>query len=364
LSAAEEIRLTDQQTWLHETSFWIQAPDASEVRVKFSGKIEQISVLMDQRIHSAWYLTATELVLPLEASTRPTYIQVRCRNAHDTLERPTLAGLQIAQAQLETPERVVWLPLGMFPSGPALQPSGSLLPRLLHQAEAQMQITAALTQDSTGTPAATRLLVLDHQRNFYACVWQAEYVMSILKGSAKDSDQASWRRRISELKARNAALAKECHYEGQREAAERMAKAAPWLPSETDRFYTGLPVVLPAEPSGLCLQFDQARFFAEHREQSELILLVAIFLLVFSFFRRGFSILSLFAPEVVAGLVAGAMWYWGAGLIGVLLFAALLSVRVFWIVKALQRRWRLLSTEFEVSQLSSAKIRPPQTPTA
>ena len=73
--------------------------------------------------------------------------------------------------------------------------------------------------------------------------------------------------------------------------------------------------------------------------RSELVLLIAVFLLVFSYFRHGLSFVRMFVPELAAGLLLIAMWLEApAGAIGAAGMASMVLLRVAWLMRSLHQR--------------------------
>lgn len=333
LSAAETVRRVNGH-WLHEASFWIHAPETAELRFRFPGKVGSLSALTDQRLQAISMPSEKEFVLPLDASPRPRFVAL---SWHDggTAETPNLTAIQLDQAALPTQARVLWVPAGLSAATP---PAPTYFERLLQEARGHLQIAAALA-DEPARPAASSQEIAAQQRQFYACVRQAEYALGSARTVQRDFDAAGALERLRDLKGENRELAKERRYEEQRASAEK-AKGIVWAAAPLDAAAPlGTPVLLPPATSSLTLQDEPARLAAEQRSRSELVLLGAVFLLVFSYFRHSFALARRFAPEIGVALCAGAMLAVSINLIGVALIALLLLVRLFRIASALRSRF-------------------------
>jgi hypothetical protein len=330
LTSAETVRRV-AGSWLHEASFWIHAPEAAELRFRFPADIEAFSALTDQRLQSAWSPSAKEFVLPLDASPQPRFV-VLCWHDAGAPQTPNLTAIQVDQVVLPSQPRVLWIPAGM---SAGTQPAPTLFEQLLQEAHGQMQIGVALTEEPL-RPAGVSKQIAARQQQFYACIRQAEYALGSAKSLKRDFDAAGALARLDDLKRKNIEQAKERRYDEQRVSVEK-AKKIVWA-AVSDAVPLGTPVLLPPATSSLTLQAEPARLATEYRARSELILLGAVFLLVFSYFRHSFSLTRRFAPEIGAALCAAAMLVIGIGVIGLALIGLLLLVRLFWIAAALRGR--------------------------
>jgi hypothetical protein len=333
LTSAETVRRVEGH-WLHEASFWIHAAEAAELRFRWAADIESFSALTDQRLQAAWSPSAREIVLPLDASPEPRFVQLRWHDA-STAQTPNLTALQLDSAVLPSQQRVLWIPAGM---SAGTQPAPTLFEQLLHEAHGHVQIAAALAEEPVRTAAGVKQIA-SRQQQFYACVRQAEYALGSAKSVQHDFDSAAALERLNELKRKNAELAKERRYDEQRAGVDRAKKIVWAVASVTDAVPLGTPVLLPPATSSLTLQPEPARLAAEHRARSELILLGAIFLLVFSYFRHSVALARRFAPEIGIALCAAAMLVVGVNVIILTLIGMLLLLRLVWVASALKSRF-------------------------
>jgi hypothetical protein len=360
LASAANARLGGECRWLHEARFWIHAQEATQLRVKFPAAIEVMSAWTDRRLRFVLNSAAQEFVLPLEASPEPRLVELRWRYTENTdrMDTPSLAAVQLDEIPLPAHLRIVWVPPGMFAAKANTKPAPTLLPRLVHEAESNMRIAASLAQEPAQSADITKL-VSARQQNSYLCIRQAEYTLSILKNERPDFDQTNWLERLRALKRKNSELTKQREHD---ELPKTTVPAGRLLysaePSE-ERVPTGIPMILTPNLSSLPLQSDQTRSFSARRTRSELFLLVAIFLLVSSFFRHGRSMVRLTAPEVTIALAATAIGFYGPSLIGIILISAMVIVRSLWIAAALKNRFARSASEVKESKPPSNRQQPP-----
>ena len=363
LAAAQEVRLAGNLGWLHESSIWIMAPEAAELHFHLPANIEQMSVLVDRRVHSAWNRSARELALPLDASPLPRLIQVRCLYAKGTesLAAPSLAPITLDQAKMPTPQRILWIPPDAFLAGADGNASSALVERLLHQATTHMRIAAALAQESAVGSTEVQKQLLARQRSFFSCLRQVDYLLPLVK-LMLDTDNGSERSaRVKAAKRRG--WRKSRRYEEAKQAAERAEKSALLSASEDENGDVGLPWSMPGHDTNVTLQSMESRSAAQVRTRTEWILLLAVCVLVLSYFRHGVSMLRLLAPEAAAALVLLATWRYGPGALGATLLACAILLRLLWIIKAVRHRLQLHSTDFETAHLAPTKSQlPPHAP--
>jgi hypothetical protein len=354
LTFSEEMKLTDTRKWLHKASFWILAPDFTELRMKFANRIDQMSVFLDQRLHSAWTLDGDEATVALGAAGQLRHVELLWIYAQEPSDAPILTPVQIASGRIPTPERVLWLRHGLIANAPKEPNSPTMLTHLLQEAESHMLLSAALAQDAAPD---SRPLLQRHQRAFDRFVRQADYLASLLRAAKSDFDSAPWQARLKDLRERNVAYSKERGYTDQRQAAERLPLGASILMPTSEIRPAGSPLVLSADQSAMSLDFAETLASSERRARSELVLLFAVFLLVFSYFRHGLSFVRLVAPEMTAATLLLAMWLAGAGMIGVAGVAIMILVRLAWLIRIVQRKRQMLTTDFDVSNHPSTKNR-------
>jgi hypothetical protein len=360
LASADNARLGGERRWLHEARFWIHAPEATQLRVKFPAALEAMSAWTDGRLRSVLNSTAQEFVLPLEPTPEPRLVELRWQYTEnaDRVDTPSLAAVQLDEIPLPAHIRIVWVPRGMFAAKANTKPAPTLLPRLVHEAEGFMQIAASLAQEPARSADITTL-VSARQQNSYLCMRQAEYALSILKNARPDFDQTNWLDRLRALKRKNFELTKQREHD---ELPKTTVPAGRLLystePSE-EPVPAGLPMILTPNLSSLPLQSDQTRTVSARRTRSELFLLVAVFLLVSSYFRHGRSMVRLATPEITIALAATAIGFYGPSLIGIILISAMVIVRSLWIAAALKNRFARSASEMKESKPPSNLQQPP-----
>ncbi len=333
LTAAETVRRVGDH-WLHEAALWVHAPESAELHFRFPAEVTRLSALTDQRLQTAWSPSAREYVLPLDASPRPRFVELSWHDA-GAAQTPNLAPMQLDQAELPSPTRVVWMPAGRSTAAPI---TPTLFERLMQEAQGHALSAAALADEPARSPATVKEIAV-RQQQFYACVRQAEYALAISGSLQHDVVAAAALERLSDLKRKNIALAKERRYDGQRVRAESAGRIA-WFAAEAAPL--GTPMLLLPASSSIDWQDESSRLAAERGTRSELILLGAVFLLVFSYFRHGLSLARRFAPEIGIGLAVAGMLAFGIGVIGLTLIGVLLLVRVTRLASSL---WRHFSTQ-------------------
>jgi hypothetical protein len=233
----------------------------------------------------------------------------------------------------------------------------TLLQRLVHEAESQIELSAALAA-ATPRSSETAKLIAARQQQLYACLRHAEYAWAILQAMPTDIDLSAWRERIDSMKRRNIKLAQEHRYDEARQNAEKTKQRPRTLLPESGHAYPGSPIVLAPGLRGVKLQLTSERSTAERRSLSELVLLAAIFLLVVSFFRHGWWLLRAIAPEAVVALAAAGMLSFGISPLGVLLVFAMVLVRGLRIVMA----WRQWAPAAPDGQERTSAPSPPAAP--
>lgn len=337
LSTREETRLAGQPPWLHEASLWVHAPKKADLRIQFPAAVEAFSALVGERLQATWNPTAKEFVLPMEETSAPRLVKLRWKYSGkpDRLDEPIVASFFVDQTPLPAHPRVLWLPASLLFGAPELSTGPTLAPRLLQEAEGQVEVTFALTLESPRSLETAQLLALSQQQ-FQACVRHAEYAIAILKAVAPETDQSVWQERLNEVKRRNLALAKEGRYDEVLRSAEKLKSFAPAALPESGRAHPGVPMLVPRDLTSLPLQFASERTHLERRTFSEMTVLATLFLLVFSFFRHGGPIARAAAPEVMIGFLVAAMLIFGISMIGIATMVVMLAFRVWW----LARRWR------------------------
>lgn len=334
LASAEETRLAGQPPWLREASFWVHAPERTELRIKFPAPAESFSALVGERLHSAWTPAAKEFVLALDGSSEPRLVRLRWKHSAitDRLAAPTVAGLQIDQTPLLAHQRVLWIPAGMRAELSELETVPTLVPRLLQEADSQAEITAALALESPRT-AETAKRIASRQQQFHASLRHAEYALAIL-----EVEPAAWHERVAELKRKNEALANERQYDDVRKSAQKQKQFVPLVRSESGTASAGTLLIVPPGLTRVPLQFTAERTYLERRTFSEMMVLAAIFLLVFSYFRHGRLIARAAAPEAAIAMLVVAMLIYGISVIGMALGTVLLGVRCCWLANAWRQR--------------------------
>jgi hypothetical protein len=367
LASTENARLSGKSRRLHEAGYWIHAPKATQLRIQFPAPVQAISVWTDRQLRPALRSTPQEYVLPLDAKAEPRLVELRWQYT-DNVERaetPSIAAVQLDQMPLLAHHRVVWVPHGMFVAPPSPRPlppaatrqgqgAPTLLRRLLHEAESEMDIAAALAREPSRSLDIKKLILI-HQQNFYVCARRAEYALAILKNEPTQIDQASALAQLNELKRKNSELAKHHNYLEQQKSAKKGTPRTQVLAPESDFVLGATPLMLPPNLPSLSLQHTQALSLAQQRTHSELFVLVAVFLLVFSYFRHGWSIVRLVGPELTIALTTAAMFVYGLSLIGLFLIVAMVFVRSLRITSALKKRFAYAAPEIVEAKPPSNK---------
>ncbi len=363
VASSEATRRGDQGRWLHEASYWVFAPEATELRVKFPAPVEGLRVWTDRKLQAAFDAVAQDFVLTLDASPQPRRVELQWKYSAsaEPTEAPTLAAVRIDQLPLPAHQRIVWVPFGMIAAHTPAEPVPSLLARRLHEAQGQMLVAASLAAHAPElTPETTRIIAA-RQLDFYACIGEAEYALAILKSVQPDLNQARWRDRMDELVRKNLELAKEHRYHEQQQAAHKASHVTLVSRVREDRSPSGIPLLVEPSWPGILLQPDHDRSDSVQRTHSELMLLAAIFLMVFSYVRHGWAIVRGAAPEVAMALTAAAMGLYGFSLIGVVLIGSMVVLRSLWLAAAVREHFgRSLPVEDAAKQ--PTEVPPPHVP--
>lgn len=320
LTASESIRLNDGH-WRHEAALWVQAPEAVELGFRFPADIAAPSALVDGRLAPIWSVSEREIVLPMDADPRPRRIELSWR---DLGAVPSLESVQLRQGALPELARTLWIPPSMSAAPAAGAPS--FVARLLHEADGQYRIAAALAEEGAIDDGVQKEIA-SRRRQFHRLLRQAEYALAAVKTLASDLDTNAAAQHLRDMKRKD-------QERGPGQPAIEPLQAAP----------LGIPVILSAGATNLALQDESARLGLERRARSELILLAAVFLLIFSYFRHGFVLCRRFAPEIGIALSAAWMLASGTGVVGLALIGGLLLVRLLRIAAALWSKLRAPAT--------------------
>jgi hypothetical protein len=354
LASSEWMRLTGGR-WLHEASYWLHAPESTEMCVKFPAALEGVSVWVDGRLQLAAGPPAADVVLPLDAAQAPRHVEMRWKYPPDLerLDMPNVGGVRVEQAVLPAHQRLVWVPPGR--SAVNAETHATLVPRILHEARGHMEIAASLAQEPARTDEITRRIA-ERQRSFFACTRLADYTLALAKQVRPDLP-ASWQEQLQALRRTNAELAKERGYEAQRQAAMQTREMAVAGVARDSYPQSGLPLLLTGNAPGLTLTAAETWAIAGQQTNSYLLALGAILLVLLSPFRHSWSILRLAAPEIAIAVMAAAMAVFGVSMLAIVLVCLLIALRVVWIVAAVKHRF--LAPESVASHASH-----PSTPSA
>src|SRR5262249_42759378 len=77
LASSETARPAGDGRWLHEGVYWIHAPEATELRVKFPAAPERVGVWIDGHLHTVGQPAAQEFALSLDSSPQPRHVELR-----------------------------------------------------------------------------------------------------------------------------------------------------------------------------------------------------------------------------------------------------------------------------------------------
>ncbi len=121
---------------------------------------------------------------------------------------------------------------------------------------------------------------------------------------------------------------------------------------------------MPPETPSLSLEFTHQRTLGQQRTHSEVIVLAAVFLLVFSYFRHGLSIARLFAPELAITVCVLSALFYGVGLIAIIIVGVLALLRVSWLARILAKRFTAVPAAAVAGKQPSTLTAPPAPPPA
>ena len=141
-----------------------------------------------------------------------------------------------------------------------------------------MEIAAALAQEderSTQIAAST------------GCIRQAEYALSIVKYAMPHLDTASLLKRVIDLKETIAMMAKERRFHETGGVSEKLRKAHRMPAPTCDPASGAIPVLRSPDMPSLKLESIAEREMAQQHRSSELVLLAAMLLFLFSYFQHG-----------------------------------------------------------------------------
>jgi hypothetical protein len=355
LASSETVFPAGKGRWLHGASYWIHAPEATELRVKFPAAAERVGVWIDGHLHTVAQPAAQDLALSLDSSPHPRHVELRWMypaNA-EPMEAPSIAAALFDPLLLPAHQRIVWAPAGMHAMQLDADASPSLVPRLLHQAQTDMQIAAALAPESTPTGDA-RKAVATRLQSARARLREAAYALSLLKSASVDTDRARWRELLQDLTRDNEAFAVKLWGKGADKSAVNPI-AAP-----AHAVLTGIPLVVSPTLPSVALRSDQASRHDAQLTRTGLILLLAISLLVFSCFRHGWRLVQTVVPEIIIAITAGILWYFGISPIGMLVIAAMIVLRSIWLWRAARQRMSRSPSTVQAAK-PPASVKPPST---
>ncbi|HZZ81799.1 MAG TPA: hypothetical protein VFE62_25085, partial [Gemmataceae bacterium] len=350
LASTESIRRAEAH-WLHEESLWVYTPEAGELRIRFPAPLVSFSALADQRQTMATKSQERDVVvLPLPASPRPRVIELHWKYeaGAESLRSPILAALKIDQDLLSSPLRMLWIPRDMI--GEEARPTPSLFEQLMQQADTHLQVSAVLAEEPQRSADIAKKIAVQQQQ-FVACTAQAEYAARLIKHALPDYDTSALLDRLSDLRRENEKLAKKRGYDT-RGNPKSTVPAEP--AATTDIVSMGTPILLPPAASSLTLQSLEERRSSERHTRSELVLLSAVALLLFSLFRRSFALATRFAPELAIAMCVAAMLLFGVSLIAFVAIGLALLVRAGWLIDGLRRRKAAADADATVAAMPSA----------
>jgi hypothetical protein len=339
LSSQESVQRDDRNRWIHTLNCWIHASESAELRLRFPAKVDHLSVLIDERMKPLRNPAAQEFTLPLQANPLPRYVQLRWTYSAIS-ESPVAPNLKPIEFDWPSPaiySHVLQIPPNLVTADKRNAAPPYLLERLLTIAATNSQLCAVLASNAVTPEDQPTSQILARQQDFFACLHQAEYTVLSLEGTGPNFEASVWRKRISALKRENADLAKEGHFERQRDLAEKAkpisAKSTPFRVPGVE----GTPwKIEPGQPAPN-LQLLEAEWHDECRTHTNWLLLIAVFVLVFTYVRHGVSLMNMLAPEIVLASILVYFWYEGIQLIGILAATLMVSIRCLRAIHAWRR---------------------------
>lgn len=240
---------------------------------------------------------------------------------------------------MPAPQRIAWVPEGMAAKSANPNVRLALVARLYHQAAMHMRFSASLAQEQTKSGEDRSRLIARQQKQFAWHVQQGHTWLSLLE----DGGLADWQRRWTDLADANRKLAQEHGYDAHRLSAEKFKGPLHSQNAESVAPDAALPMLLAGSATHVPLQFAATERHAEMRTRSELVVLVALALLVLSFFPHSLGILHAAVPEVALAATLAASWFFGLGVIALAVLAGIAALRCVTTTRFLMRlvySWR------------------------
>lgn len=352
VGSTEQLVLTSPQHWQHEADFWIHVEEPTTMRIRFPAALEVLTVFVDQELRCSASQPGNEYLLPLSAASEAQVVRLRFSypDKLNPLENPRLEFPVLGVNPAPGGARIVWVPAGLTLPMKDWRVQPTLIERLLQEASRHARLTQSLAQASARpTTHDQSVHLLDQQKQFYLRMRQCEYLLSLLKNANHDFDTASLRVRMNHVRAENAKTAQELGYDRARGMGEKskITTAASLLGSHPDA--AGLPVLISAGSSNVPLQLIEQQTAPVKRTQSEIVLLFAVALLVFSFFRHALVILHGLVPETVSIALLAGSWLFGWGFFGIAMIGLMIALRVVWLVRIVKARFTRSSSQPSLS---------------
>ncbi len=353
--ARQSIQQDDRLAWVYSMECWAQSAVSTELRMRFPAKVGQLGVWIDGHMTNVRNLNGNEYRMPLPPQIEPHYVEVRWTYQAERATAPRMAPMTLDLPNAPSESHFLWIPPGLV-AGEEQKPTvPTLLEHLLDEAEAHLQITARLASDALKPVDNPTKRILSHQQQFYACLQQADYTAKAVSTQGPEIDAT---KRIDALRRKNEELAKERGYERQRENAVKI-KSISWSMSRfRDSARIGIPWKVEPNQPGPRLLSAQSNSLEECRTHTEWVLLIAVFLLVFSYFRHSISLLSKFTPEVGLALIFVAAWLGGVGIVGLLAGIFLAAIRFY----RLRNAWLHQAAMRNPGTDARATVKAPQEP--
>lgn len=325
--------------WLHAATFWVVVQETTELHLHFPIAVAQVRANIDSATQVARQVSDREILIPVEASAAPRRLEIRwvCAERNESREMVSIGTIRVGVPAPSAHHNAVLIPPDLIAPARDLADRATLLARLLHDAQTQVLISAALAQEPT-LPDDNAKAIAASQQQFHANLRQAEYALAALKLAAPTLETAPAAGRLLELKRINADNARQFRYEDQRKAAEKGKKLVLAGSPRMDGSFPGVSLLAPIGSAHLsCISVREQRS-ARHQAWSEFLILGAVFFLVLSFFRRGLWLVCWMLPELLAAACLIGMVLHGTSLLGLSIMAGMLATRVVGMAKFLRAR--------------------------
>lgn len=369
LLAEEQAFLADGQRWVHQAEFLLAGRGDADVQLVLPAQSRLLALTVDDRPVAARIgpgHAALENVpapedagpsafwVPLGGPPGPRLVRLRWRYlpGAEALDRPHLGGVFLAGVPALPVHGRLLVPPGFGLSHLTEELAASQTQLLLARTRAYLSLSRFLANLPPGDPAAAPSSALvAAQRGFWSQLHQAELQTGCFGAG---EDKAGYAAALSDLRKENDAFLRDKGLEALRVQADRQTSysatsgtltGAATAGGATTAFFVlpeqGTPMhwraLDPERRTTVGLVDLAGADGAWTRHRADFLVLIALSLLTLSFLPRGLGYLALLWPELCLLLALFGTLTLGPSLLALLLAAAGLVARLYWLAKMARR---------------------------